>query len=380
MKKIIYIYLMFFLVLSWCSIKTETIFDISFEQAEIIVSENINFLVQEIKWVTAFQNYWTDCDFSSDNDSIQLESNINFSWFTNKQWWKTDISVNSYFWDKKWKKELNLSWNIENISINDNYFIEFQNPIIDLWKWNYESNFWLLITKNLSNKWINYNSKKINELKKIKKDINFIVNTTSSSSNFQNLWQVTYEWNLAYKFSIKPENLDYINKNSDIKISKIEWLFIIIWKDEVNCKITEMEISYLWKDIKINWDIWNKQLSLNFFLDDEKTNISYDLSKRSSMLKLQKSKNFSEIWSINTKFSKSQKASENKIGIKWTMILSPILIYWSDLEKELEINIRCSYENISWENLKITLREPDSYILLDQILWDEFSMKNFIWD
>ena len=54
------------------------------------------------------------------------------------------------------------------------------------------------------------------------------------------------------------------------------------------------------------------------------------------------------------------------------------MIYWSDLEKELEINIKCLYENFSWENFEIN--EPDSYILLEQILWDEFSIKNFIWD
>ena len=81
MKKGLYTCIIFFLILSWCSTKTDTFFDVSFEQAENIISENVNFLLQETKWTTMFQNYWADCKISSDNNSIYLDTNIITTWY-----------------------------------------------------------------------------------------------------------------------------------------------------------------------------------------------------------------------------------------------------------------------------------------------------------
>ena len=78
------------------------------------------------------------------------------------------------------------------------------------------------------------------------------------------------------------------------------------------------------------------------------------------------------------KYFKTKKEKVNNFNIKWDIKISPIIIYWSNLENDLKIYIRCLYENFSWEIFD--LKDPDSYILLEQILWDEFSIKNFIWD
>ena len=84
MKKGLYICIIFFLILVWCSTKTDTFFDVSFEQADNIVSENVNFLVQEIKWMTTFQKYWADCAFSSDDESLSLDMKLAITWYFNQ--------------------------------------------------------------------------------------------------------------------------------------------------------------------------------------------------------------------------------------------------------------------------------------------------------
>ena len=78
------------------------------------------------------------------------------------------------------------------------------------------------------------------------------------------------------------------------------------------------------------------------------------------------------------KLTNSQKENSNRLSLKWDIKISPLLIYWTDLEKELEINIKCLYENFSWENDELIVNKPESFVLLDQILGDEFSIKNFI--
>ena len=117
-----------------------------------------------------------------------------------------------------------------------------------------------------------------------------------------------------------------------------------------------------------------------FSKNEEKIELSYEIHRKYTKINLSKLINFNQLWNFTTSISKSQKEDSNKLSLKWDVQISPIVIYWSDLEKELEINIKCLYENFSWENLEFTINEPDSYVLLEQILWDEFSIKNFIWD
>lgn len=382
MKKGLYVCIIFFLILSWCSTKKDTFFDISFEQAENIVSENVNFLVQEIKWMTAFQNYWADCNFSSDDNSMFLDMNITTTWYFNQNKnEKFDINPKIHFLDKKWKKELQTSWSIENIYLDWKYFIRLSDMSVDMWKWNYESNLWFMIMENLWDKWINYKSDKFDNIKTIQKNISFIVNTLSSSSVFENIEQVTYEWNLAYKISLKDSTLDFIKNQTNIEISWFEWLFIVKDENQVDLKINNMEIKDILHDnvvINIQWIIWWENGEIIYSVEWENTSIVYDIHRKYTNIVIKNSINYDEIWSLNMTIYPSQKKETSKYDMKWDMSISPIFVYWSDLENEIKINIKCLYENFSWEILDIT--EPDSYVLLEQILWDEFSIKNFIWD
>ena len=383
MKKTRSFVIIFLLLISWCTtINNEKIF-LSFEDSENIVSENINFLLNENKSFFKFQNYSTQCDINSDDENIKLNAKTSFSWSLDTEKNEIlDVYPNIYFFDKKKFTDISISWLIQNLYHENQYYTKLSGFSIDMWKWNYESNLRFMIINNLSGKWIKYDSMKLDDTRNTQKDIKFLLNTLSSSSTFENVEQVSYEWDNAYKIKIKKDILNYIKGQTDIEIVDFDWLFIIRSNDQVDLKINNMQIIYKnnsWKKaLVINWTIWEDGWILNFSKDEENIEISFEIHRKYTKIIISKSINFNQTRSFSTTISKSQKDNSNKFNIKWDMKISPIVIYWSDLEKELEINIKCLYENFSWEVFDI--KEPDSYILLEQILWDEFSIKNFIWD
>ena len=182
--------------------------------------------------------------------------------------------------------------------------------------------------------------------------------------------------------TIKDNILSFIKNQTNIEITDFDGLFIIRWDDEVDLKINDMQVIYkndLWTKIfKINWIIWEDNWILVFSKDEANIEISYEMHRKYTKINISNSTNFNQIWSFDTNISKVKKGNTNSFNLKWNIQSSPIVIYWSDLENNLKIDIKCLYENFSWE--VFDLKEPDSYVLLDQILWDEFSIKNFIWD
>ena len=374
--------IIFLLLISWCS-KNDEKFFLSFEDSENIVSENINFMLNENKILFEFSNFDAKCNFKSEDGGIKLDSNIEFSWFFDQTKNENlEIYPKIYFLDKKWKSEFNITGLLSNIYSENQYYTKFSGFSIDMWKWNYETNLRHMIMENLWNKWIRFDSVKLDNTRKTQKDIKFLLNTISSSSVFENVEQVSYEWYVAYKVSIREDILDFIKDQTDIEITDFDWLFIIKSDNQVDFRINNMQVIYQtesWtNNLAISWIIWEDEWILNFSKNGEIIKITYEKHRKYTEIEVSKNINFEETWIITTNISKTQRENNNVFNMKWEVKISPKLIYWSDLENDLKIDIKCLYENFSWEVFEI--KEPDSYILLEQILWDEFSIKNFIWD
>ena len=255
---------------------------LSFENSENIVSENINFMLNENKSLFEFSNFDANCGFKSEDTSIKLDSDISFSGFLdqskNEQ---LEIYPNIYFFDKKWKSEINTSGLLYNLYY---YYTRFSGFSIDMWKWNYESNLRYMIMENLWDKRIRFDSVKLDSTRKTQKDIKFLLNTISSSSVFQNLEQVTYEWNIAYKVSIREDILSFIKEQTDIEITDFDWLFIVKSENQVDLRINTMQVIYqteLWtKDFTIIGIIWGDEWILNFSKDGEIIKTIYEKHRK----------------------------------------------------------------------------------------------------
>ena len=72
------------------------------------------------------------------------------------------------------------------------------------------------------------------------------------------------------------------------------------------------------------------------------------------------------------------KKSENFIKniINGNIEVSNKFIYWTDLEKNIKINIKAEQKII--EDFWFVFKKPDSYIMLKQILWDSFSLNHIL--
>lgn len=380
MKKTRLFTIIFLLLISGCSKQDEKVL-LPFEQTQNIVLENIHFLLNKNNSFFQFQNQFAQCDINSDDENMKLDSNIIFSGFIDTQNNKTlDLYPDIYFFDKKKFAEIFTTWLIQNLYHKNQYYTKLSGFSINMWKWNYESNLRNIIIDNLSGKRIKYDSIKFDNIKNIQNNIEFLLNTISASSTFENIEQVSYEWNIAYKVTIKEDILKYIKEQTDIEISDFEWLFIIRSDDQVDLRINNMKVIYkngLWtQNFDVNWIIWENEWILIFSKDGENIEISFEKHRKYTKLDISKSINFNKIRNFTTNISNSQKENSNRLSLKWDIQISPLLIYWTDLEKQLEINIKCLYENFSWEILEIN--EPESFVLLEQILGDEFSIKNFI--
>lgn len=380
MKKTRLFTIIFLLLISGCSKQDEKVL-LPFEQTQNIVLENIHFLLNKNNSFFQFQNQFAQCDINSDDENMKLDSNIIFSGFIDTQNNKTlDLYPDIYFFDKKKFAEISTTWLIQNLYHENQYYTKLSGFSINMWKWNYESNLRNIIIDNLSGKRIKYDSIKFDNIKNIQNNIEFLLNTISASSTFENIEQVSYEWDIAYKIKIRDDILKYIKEQTDIEISDFEWLFIIRSSDRVDFRINNMKVIYkneLWtQNFDVNWIIWENEWILIFSKDGENIEISFEKHRKYTKLDISKSINFNKIRNFTTNISNSQKENSNRLSLKWDIQISPLLIYWTDLEKQLEINIKCLYENFSWEILEIN--EPESFVLLEQILGDEFSIKNFI--
>lgn len=384
MKKTRLFTIIFLLLISGCSKQDEKVF-LSFEKTQNIVLENIHFLLNENSSFFQFQNQFTQCNIISDDENMKLDSNITYSGFIDTKNNKIlDLYPDIYFFDKKKFAEISTTWLIQNLYHENQYYTKLSGFSINMWKWNYESNLRNIIIDNLSGKWIKYDSVKFENIKNTQKNIEFLLNTISASSTFEDIEQVSYEWDIAYKVTIKDDILKYIKEQTDIKISDFEWLFIIRSDDQVDLRINNMQVEYkneLWtKNFDVSWIVWENEWILIFSKDGENIEISFEKHRKYIKLDISKSINFNKIRNFTTNISNSKKENSNRLSLKWDIQISPLLIYWTDLEKQLEINIKCLYENFSWENDELIVNKPESFVLLDQILGDEFSIKNFIWE
>ena len=300
MKKLRLFVIMFLLLISWCSLHNDEKIFLSFEETENIALENIHFLLNENNSFFQFQNYSTKCDINSDDENMKLISDISFSGFLDMQKNKvSDILPKIYFFDKKKSTEITTSWLIQNLYYKNQYYTKISWFSIDMWKWNYESNLRYMIINNLTDKRIKYDSIKFDNIKKTQEDIKFLLNTLSSSSTFENIEQVSYEWDNAYKVTIKDNILDFIKEQTNIEISDFNGLFIIRSDNQVDLRINNMDVIYkngLWtKEFIVNWIIWEDNWILNFSRNNENIEVSFEMHRKYTKISISKSINFNQI-------------------------------------------------------------------------------------
>lgn len=388
MKKKLIFWLLAVLLVSWCSFSHQEPVYLSFDDTKNSFAYNMtNFYLNTNAFMrNIWFKYKNFCSFDGWNPSFKFYSSVDLSWFTDyivdKSWeyidwhnFDNEIIFDVYYQDMDKMNWNNLQWNLFLKKVDEKYYAKLYQWIADFGTWNYEWNFVNLLIENLGNKRIQYDPNMLNFFDEIKEKTLFVLQNFNNGILFQNLGQVTYEWDIAYKVDISDE----LKQNDDF--IDLQWTLIVRDEDTIELKFDNFEIQVWWKIYFVKWNISDKYwvLSIKDSVESNKSiDINYSTKKNSLIVKISSMENFESLWELNfTIESFWSTKQENKDNINWYLILSPRLIYGSDLENEMKININCSYEKniLSWN---FVIQEPDSYILLDQILGDSFSLESIL--
>jgi hypothetical protein len=308
-----------------------------------------------------------------------LKSNIKTTWNINylNDNTQLDTKLNLYFWDKSEQEENNISWEISNIIMQDNLYSLLKSSKLNIWTWNYQGELISLITNNLENKRIKTNLP-YKSIKSRVQDIKYIINKLKQSDAFNLIETVSYEWDIAYRVELETNIQQDINMNTQIYIDNFQWLLIVRSASMVEFKIEQLNISWA-QEIIIKWSISPQEGTLKFQLKNNLesiTQVSWEKNRKDVSFSISSLQNTKEMIWLDIKLYPKATSYQTSIQINWMINISPLMIYWSDLEKDIKIDINGLYNFTDIKNPKIT--KPDSYILWDQILWDQFSLETII--
>lgn len=356
----------------------------SFKQASSVFSHTIKDIqkTSNILWFDGFKSTNLDLEVFGENKDFKLKTKIASSGLANTLEYKRqlDTNISIYFWDKGEQSEHNLSWNISNIIIEDELYSLLQNPRLNLWTWNYQGTLMSLIATNIENKRIKTKFP-YKKLKSTTQDIKYILNKLSAWEVFYLVEIASYEWKLAYRVELMPNILQDINSNTDIQISRFQWLLIVRSAAKVELKIENLETVNTQTNFSsiVKWSIKPQEGLIKF---QSKKNLekiiqlSWEKNRKNISLSIDSLLNTQEMLWLDLKLYPNGTSYETSIQVNGMLNISPLMIYGSDLEKDIKIDINGQYDFKDIQNPQIT--KPDSYILWEQILWDEFSLETII--
>ncbi|HPC34454.1 MAG TPA: hypothetical protein PLP73_02235 [Candidatus Absconditabacterales bacterium] len=359
-----------------------TYLEMDFNQAVSIFSQQADYLLNSMEdWgLNGQKGQQISLEVDSENKDILLNSHIDTSGYTDYLADKQDLysQVSLQFVDKKEKNEINISGHLAYKNIDKEKYINFQDFVVNLGTGNYQNNLLLLISQKLEDKRIFLDLKEKNT-SNFYKDFNFLLQTLLASNIFYPTENITYNGFFAYKIKIQPDIIQYISENTSIKIDSFEGLLIINSDSKVELKIENSDIEYNNKPFNIKGNIGNKNGQLNV-KTPEKENVVYVLSwsfhKNQYKFNLKQTMNYQDMISLS--FNLTNKKLENLIKntIEGDVEFSNKLIYGTDLEKNIKINIKAKQEITN--NSGFLFKKPESYIMLKQILGDSFSLSQIL--
>lgn len=380
MKKYFIILLFSVIILSAC--QKNMYLEMDFNQAISVFTQQISYILNSINdlWFSWQKETQTKLEIDWENADFLLNSNIELNAYTNYLANKQDLhnQISLHFLDKKEKNILNLSGNIAYKNIENERYINLQDFFIDLGSGNYQNNLLLLISKKLENKRMFLDLKEKSNTN-FYKDFSFLLQTILASNIFYPINELKYNWFFAYKIKIEQDVVDYISDNTNFKINFFEWLLIIKSDSDIELKIENLELYYNDKNYTIKWNIDDRNSDLVIKIPEKEwTTYAVSLSFHKSQCKFQLKQlaNYQDMISLNINII--NKKSENFIKniINGNIEVSNKFIYWTDLEKNIKINIKAEQKII--EDFWFVFKKPDSYIMLKQILWDSFSLNHIL--
>lgn len=321
--------------------------------------------------------FWENKDFKLDSE-IELSGMVVYDNPTSQTTTYTDIN----FLDKHKNRQNYISWVMSNKIIDQKLYSILDNFYLNIGSGNYQTDLFRMIAQNLQ--WERIESKLNTDQVQKLKDISFIFNIISSGSLFNYTETTTYDGLLAYKIQLNSNSRDMIFNQTKIQINNFDCLLVVRSNSRVELKLQQVEFKARdnQNSIKIKWSISHDSIYLTMTPSNkpqEQLKLWLEQHKKYLNLSIENLLYLQKMTSLNLKLNPKINRTTTIIQLNWVFSISPLIVYWSDLEKNIEININGQYYFSDIKDTdKINISKPESFVLGSQILWDSYSLETLI--
>lgn len=407
MKKYLILASLISLVLAGCSIGNKNV-DMTFEQAYQTFTENMfSSTIFDVK--TIMSNDYLEEDLTlkmnSDNPNLNIDVNLDISGQSdirsmNSQ---TNMLFDVKFFDNVMWTDLKTSWDLILSYIDNLLFVNMKEFNINMWEGNAEAGLINLIMNNFRNKWVQIDNPSIVDVPQFTTTdlLSFytlpdrIRQTMLENMILDNVEKTKFEEKNAYKISLNKDNTKIlintllqdntvklllnnyslnIGNNIDLTNVSLDWLLSIESEDEVNLRVN----SLILENATLSGMIGPHKGHIKIV--DTPQNISMDIiwkeTKRNIDLQL-----IVKEWEedpVKLKTTLRPQITEQGVDIAFDGNLE---FYSYELnsynnDKTIILSFEGDYSLVSGE--EIILAKPKNYLLLSQLLGDEYSVSSIL--
>ena len=359
--------------LSWCISPKSNI--LSFEQSLIILQKQADDLLTkyddfiDLTWTI---NHDIKIDLSSLDTSaptkISIQSIVSLNLF--QQNYNSLVDYDVSLFDKTKQQKIISSWDFYYSNIEYVPYFKLNKFSIDMWTWNVESKFLQALLGWVTNQRIMVDIQDKKNLIQNYVDLNYVLKDLLSLGKcelFYKIRNTIYRSKRSYKIWL---NLKNIENCMGAPFNDYTWIVFEWFLTPINNKQVSLEIKKLLlpgkKDLFTRWIFDHESLTINTRNTTTKTtnymNIKYD---RDNDRIIFESKDYN--YQINIK------KHNDGLDFDWR------LIFKTDNQKQLAVIFDTKW-NLSLQNTwYLDIKAPQNYIIMSQLLWDKFSLKNIIW-
>ncbi len=307
---------------------------------------------------------------STNNDSpmdLYLKSTISLNSF--EQNYNSHTEYDLKLFDKNEKQKIISSWNFFYSNMEYVPYFKLNKFSLDMWTWNIESSFLQSLLWWITDKRIMIDIQNKKNLMQNYIDINYILNDLISLSKcqiFNKISDTIYKSKRAYKIWLNLSNIEKCINNSFLDYTWIifEWFLTPLNNRQVSLEIKKLQIPSN-KDLLINWEYNNNSLNINIYNKTTKKTEIIDIKYNTKHDKI----NFK---SPDAYYQINIDKIKNSLDFDW--ILSFLKNDIKQTKTDFDIKWNLDLQN-TWY---LDIKAPQNYIIMSQLLWDKFSLKNII--
>lgn len=374
MNKKLYIILFITLfTLIGCSKQNNNIF--TFQESLDIFNKQINiFLDKYSNIILSTGNFGQDFQInidSIDKDidlNLYLSSKISFDFF-NKDYF-TNINYNINLLDKIKNQKVSSTWDFNYSNIDYIPYIKINKFDLDMGTGNIESIFIQALLSWIIDKWLMIDIQDQKNLIQKYVDINYIIKDISQIINcniFNQLSKDIYPTKDKYNISLDAQT---IQKCIDIKYYNYTWVVFewVLYGQSNNDTILEIKKLSLPNNpnLIINWQLNYKTISINIndIITKQTTSISIEYSTNKDKISIQ---------DPNNQYNFNIKSDKDQLYLDWNAL------FITNNFNKLPIKFDIKSNLILQKTWYLDIYSPQNYIIMSQLLWDQFSLKTIIW-